>query len=828
MATLIGGDDNETLTGTSGADLIKGFGGDDELVGGDGDDTLAGGAGNDIISGEGGTNTIVYSGDYADYIIDWDLHQFTITDTVADRDGVDTVTGAWYFEFADQTVAWTTFQGADITGTSGDDTLVGTSLPEIIQGAGGNDSLTGGDGHDSITAGSGNDTIDGGAGDDEIYSGAGNDSLFGGAGNDVIYTQSGNDTVDGGAGVDQVGFDLDPGTSGVTVNLLTGTAFGSNWSDRLTRIENVSGTSYADSLTGNFGGNVLSSGDGNDTLAGNGGDDDLDGGAGTDLAIFVGAHADYWIGYDAVTKTYWLVDTVPDRNGISRVTGVESFEFSDGTKTAANLGAVAMVGGTTANDLLTGDTGNDSLSGLAGNDTLDGSGGDDTLSGGEGADGASYAFAGGSVAVNLTSGTATGASGNDVLTGIENVIGGHYADTITGDAGANLLEGREGNDTLKGGGGDDLIFGGLGVDTAVYAGKRADYWVGYDAARDMYVVVDSTSDRDGADLVDNVDSFKFSDTTKSVTALQAIAVTVGTAEGEMLQGTTAGEAIRGLGGDDTVDGGAGDDALYGDSGTDTLSYSSASGTVIVNLLAGTATGSAGNDLLNGFENVAGSAFADSITGDGGANRIDGGAGNDSIVGGEGDDTLSGGAGNDTIDGGEGNDTVVYHSARSQYSVGATAGSHTVTHISGSDGLDTLTGVERVSFLDGGIAFDLDGNAGIAARVIGAVITPSFVGNKTVAGIALGLLDHGETYAGLVEVALEAMLGTTRSNVAVVELLLTNLIGSVPSDAVRDHFVDLLDQGVYTQVSLAMLAADQDLNAINIGLTGLASSGLEYV
>jgi Ca2+-binding RTX toxin-like protein len=361
----------------------------------------------------------------------------------------------------------------------------------------------------------------------------------------------------------------------------------------------------------------------------------------------------------------------------------------------------------------------------------------------------------------------------------------------------------------------------------VYSGKRSDYWVGYDAARDTYVVVDSTTERDGADLVKNVDSFKFSDATKGITALLAVAVTAGTAAGEVLQGTAAGEAIRALGGDDTVEGGAGDDVLFGDSGVDTLRYSGAAGSVTVNLLTGTATGSAGNDQLAGFENVTGSAFADSITGDAGANRIDGGAGNDSISGGAGNDTLTGGGGNDSFDGGLGSDVVVYQLARSQYVVGGTASSHTVTH-SGADGQDTLVGVERVTFLNGGIAFDLDGNAGIAAKVIGAVITPSFVANKAIAGIALGLLDNGETYAGLVEVALEAMLGTSRSNVAVVNLLLTNLIGSVPSDAVRDHFVDLLDQGVYTQVSLAMLAADQELNAINIGLTGLATSGLEYV
>jgi hypothetical protein len=62
----------------------------------------------------------------------------------------------------------------------------------------------------------------------------------------------------------------------------------------------------------------------------------------------------------------------------------------------------------------------------------------------------------------------------------------------------------------------------------------------------------------------------------------------------------------------------------------------------------------------------------------------------------GNDTLIGGPGNDTIDGGAGIDTAVFAGLRSAY---------TVTHIgdslqvSGPDGLDTLTNIERLAFDD---------------------------------------------------------------------------------------------------------------------------------
>jgi len=57
-ATRPGGENPETLTGTSGDDLIDGFGGDDTISGLAGDDILIGGEGNDIIDGGTGINRL--------------------------------------------------------------------------------------------------------------------------------------------------------------------------------------------------------------------------------------------------------------------------------------------------------------------------------------------------------------------------------------------------------------------------------------------------------------------------------------------------------------------------------------------------------------------------------------------------------------------------------------------------------------------------------------------------------------------------------------------------------------------------------------------------
>ena len=91
----------------------------------------------------------------------------------------------------------------------------------------------------------------------------------------------GNDFLDGGKfGSDTASYSDAAGA--VTVSLLTGTATGGAGKDTLFEIENIFGSSYADTLTGDADWNQLYGGAGNDTLGGGGGGDTLSGDAGND------------------------------------------------------------------------------------------------------------------------------------------------------------------------------------------------------------------------------------------------------------------------------------------------------------------------------------------------------------------------------------------------------------------------------------------------------------------------------------------------------------------------------------------------------------------
>ncbi len=198
----------------------------------------------------------------------------------------------------------------------------------------------------------------------------------------------------------------------------------------------------------------------------------------------------------------------------------------------------------------------------------------------------------------------------------------------------------------------------------------------------------------------------------------------------------------------------------------------------------------------------------------------------------GNDRVTPGPGNDVIDGGPGIDTAIYVGARSAFTL-TRAGTHwTVTDKTGGEGSDRLVAMERLQFKDLNVAFDLDGHAGEVARILGAVFGKSYLSNKTFVGIGLNLLDQGMPYPDLIALALStdvfASLAGGRSNAQFVDFVYRNVMGSAPTAGDRHFLVDLIESGVHSQASLAQLASDIDFNAVNIGLTGLADTGLEYL
>ncbi|HSH89748.1 MAG TPA: FG-GAP-like repeat-containing protein [Ramlibacter sp.] len=218
-----------------------------------------------------------------------------------------------------------------------------------------------------------------------------------------------------------------------------------------------------------------------------------------------------------------------------------------------------------------------------------------------------------------------------------------------------------------------------------------------------------------------------------------------------------------------------------------------------------------------------------IHGSAAADIVQGREGNESLAGLAGNDRLNGHAGNDTLDGGAGLDTAVYAGLRSQYAVAGGAGhaAAVTDRVAGRDGADTLHDIERLQFADMHVAFDLDGNAGNAAKCIGAVFGRTLASNPLYVGVGIALLDQGMSYTQLAQSAIEYMLGASASHVDIVQLLFGNLVGAPPDAPTQAFLVSLLDDGAYSVGEFGVLAADHVMNQTAIGLAGLSESGLSY-
>ncbi|ROO04652.1 type I secretion target [Pseudomonas fluorescens] len=215
-----------------------------------------------------------------------------------------------------------------------------------------------------------------------------------------------------------------------------------------------------------------------------------------------------YAGAHDITPDFHGTYTANDNHGGSDTANV-SISYQDGHTLTGTAGDDVLVAGSgdniinagDGNDVLTAGSGNNELHGGAGNDLLYSGPGNDLLDGGTGSDTASYAHATAGVTVNLglLGAQNTIGAGTDTLTGIENLVGSNFNDTLTGDNNNNVINGGLGNDILNGGGGDDLLIGGMGNNTLTGgAGADTFQWLKGNSGHDL--ITDFTPGTDKLDL----------------------------------------------------------------------------------------------------------------------------------------------------------------------------------------------------------------------------------------------------------------------------------------------------------------------------------------
>ncbi len=693
---VVGGDiTSETITGTALADVIGGLGGDDVINGLAGSDTLNGGSGNDTLNG----------GDDNDMLIG--------------ALGNDTLNGGAGIDTADYSGA-----GAAVTvnltagtasGGAGSDTL---SLVENVTGTTFADTLTGDGAANVLRGGGGVDTLSGGGGADELYAGA--PGLAGGA-PDII---KGSDTTNGsiGTAVSLTGsFDLAENAAianSTTIPHATvvATTHGNVEYYRVTVTAGETVNFDIDNAT--FDSTLRLFDNAGVELASND-DSASDGGESTDSAL---SHTFATAGTYYIQVGRWVSGSAPFVSGPPPANQTYTLHVSSPSQPTTPIVLLgSTLNGDAGADLLTGGTGADTLNGGADDDTLNGAGGNDTINGGDGTDTAVFTGNRSTYTITVSGGTTTvtGADGTDTVTNVERlqfadglfdpagnaltggpINGTSNADTLNGTSGADVINGLDGDDVISGGTGNDTIDGGAGTDTAVFSGARSGYTVSTVGG------TTTVTGPDGTDTLTTVERLQFSDLTLIVGAGGG-QYFAGTGGNDTITGTAFADEILAAAGDDTLTGAGGNDTINGGDGTDTAAFSGARAGYTISTVGGvtTVTGPDGTDTLTTVERL---QFADGlygidgnpipITGTESANVLTGTGGADTISGLGGDDTITGGSGNDSIDGGDGNDTAVFAGSIGSYVITSQPGGGLL--VSGADGVDTLTNVERVRFDEG--------------------------------------------------------------------------------------------------------------------------------
>ena len=203
------------------------------------------------------------------------------------------------------------------------------------------------------------------------------------------------------------------------------------------------------------------------------------------------------------------------------------------------------------------------------------------------------------------------------------------------------------------------------------------------------------------------------------------------------------------------------------------------------------------------------------------------------------DTLAGTAGNDVIDGLASTDTVLYSGNRASYSLAKTGNGFSLMDSSGRDGTDTLLNIERIKFADLSIALDVGvtQSAGKAQLLLGAVLGSELVlQKKPLIGAVIDLFDQGFTLQQLSGAVLRLDIwgllanggSASASNTQIANYLLATVNKSAPNAATLAAAVAALDTetGAAQGNFLAQLA-ESAANQVQVGLVGLATTGLEF-
>ena len=499
--------------------------------------------------------------------------------------------------------------------------------------------------------------------------------------------------------------------AGVTIDLSDLFATGSGgWAagDSIRFIDNLIGSRFADTLTGDSDTNSFEGGRGNDVLAGGSSTDTyvFNAGDGTDRVIDTGGNIVFEQGtnndYAGATYTFSDVGSnvrltvTKGSNTLNTIdfTGYpSSYDFytrSGGSDTEIHESSL-MIPGSASNPYLATDAA----------DIFTGSGSYDWVSYAESNEGVNINL--GRFPITVSGGWAAG----DRLKNIDNLIGSAFADTLSGDSSANSFEGGRGNDVLAGGTGiDTYVFNkGDGRDTITDSGGKIVFEQGTnnDYAGATYTFSNVGGNvrltvTKGSNTLNTIDFSEYPSSYTFTTRSGGDLTTIPTSS--LVFPDRLGSE------DNPFLATAGADIFAGSGSYDWVSYAKSTSGVTISLNNNPLTnnpatvsgGWAAGDTLAEIDNLIGSIHGDKLYGDSSANTFEGGRGNDVLAGRSGTDTyvFNKGDGTDRITDSGGSKIVFEQGTNNNDYAGAT---YAFAYVDGDVRLTVTKGSNTLNTID---------------------------------------------------------------------------------------------------------------------------------
>ncbi len=183
-----------------------------------------------------------------------------------------------------------------------------------------------------------------------------------------------------------------------------------------------------------------------------------------------------------------------------------------------------------------------------------------------------------------------------------------------------------------------------------------------------------------------------------------------------------------------------------------------------------------------------------------------------------------------VTGTNGVDTYVVPGASTEFTVTKTADEITLASTLATNVTYTLEDHERVEFSNKGIAFDAAGRAGDVYALLAAALGTADVTNAY-KGIGIHLADAGWTNKQLAEALLATDTYKTDAGGVSQETFIKHVYKNVTgTDAALSDVTALtnwMNGNNYSQAEVLVIASELDSFETAIGLTGLATTGIEY-